>query len=198
MSGLKVALFLGSVREGRMADRVANVVQQTVKKREMEVLIFDPLEREEYHILRKPIHFYSLDEEVPEYLMEDNQTLLDCDGYIIVCPEYNRCIPGALSNMLNHFPPATFAAKPVGVVGYSLGRLGGANVTVQLRDYLNELAMICLPIMVNIPFVSEAISEEGEISDPRLEPLLNGMLDQLVWYAYAMKQVKESHGQMPL
>lgn len=60
----------------------------------------------------------------------------------------NRCIPGALSNLVNHFPPATFAAKPVGVVGYSLGRLGGANVTIQLREYLNELAMICLPVVV--------------------------------------------------
>lgn len=56
--------------------------------------------------------------------------------------------------MLNHFPPATFAAKPVGVVGYSMGRLGGANVTVQLRDYLNELAMICLPIMVRQPLTA--------------------------------------------
>lgn len=40
MSGLKVAMFLGSVREGRMADRVAKVVQQSLEKREMFVQIF--------------------------------------------------------------------------------------------------------------------------------------------------------------
>lgn len=164
-------------------------------------LIPDPLEREEYQILRKPIHFYNEEEEVPEYLVEDNQTLVDCDAYVIVTPEYNRlvtssidepttcsieyvidllhahveliydlptatlfepllrsnlvrtnysrCIPGALSNLMNHFPPATFAAKPVGVVSYSLGRLGGSCVSIQLREYLTELAMINLPIMVS-------------------------------------------------
>lgn len=62
--------------------------------------------------------------------------------------DFTRCIPGALSNLMNHFPPATFAAKPVGVVSYSLGRLGGASVSIQLREYLTELAMINLPIMV--------------------------------------------------
>lgn len=128
MAGLKVAVFVGSVRDGRMADRVLKVVQETMAKRDMDVQLFgenelcsapvkrvlvsaqhddndsadifvrflshplhpDPLEREEYQILRKPIHFYSLDEEVPDYLMEDNQALLDSDAYIVICPEYNR------------------------------------------------------------------------------------------------------------
>ena len=40
--------------------------------------------------MRKPIHSYSLEEEVPEYLVEDNTTLVDCDAYVIVTPEYNR------------------------------------------------------------------------------------------------------------
>lgn len=39
---------------------------------------------------------------------------------------------------------------------------------------------------------------EGDILDPRLEPLLSNMLNQLVWYSYAMKKIKEEHGQMPL
>lgn len=55
---------------------------------------------------------------------------------------------------MNHFPPATFAAKPVGVVSYSLGRLGGSSVSIQLREYLTELAMINLPIMVSSSMLS--------------------------------------------
>lgn len=40
MAGLKVALFVGSVRDGRMADRVMKVVRESLDKREMQVQLF--------------------------------------------------------------------------------------------------------------------------------------------------------------
>ena len=43
----------------------------------------------------------------------------------IVTPEYNCSLPPALTNLLDHFPPASFRHKPATIAAYSMGPWGG-------------------------------------------------------------------------
>ncbi|MBB4199443.1 hypothetical protein CCR94_16800 [Rhodoblastus sphagnicola] len=59
------------------------------------------------------------------------------DGVIIVSPEYNYSIPGALKNAidwLSRLPDQPFKAKPVLIQSASPGAFGGARMQYQLRQ----------------------------------------------------------------
>ena len=49
----------------------------------------------------------------------------DCVSSQIVTPEYNCSLPPALTNLLDHFPPASFRHKPATIAAYSVGPWGG-------------------------------------------------------------------------
>jgi chromate reductase len=59
------------------------------------------------------------------------------DGVIVVSPEYNYSVPGALKNAidwLSRLPSAPFKAKPVLIQSASPGALGGARMQYHLRQ----------------------------------------------------------------
>ena len=56
-------------------------------------------------VLRQPLHFYKDPTQAPEILHKINKKIKEADAYILISAEYNRTIPPALSNTLNHFPP---------------------------------------------------------------------------------------------
>lgn len=61
------------------------------------------------------------------------------DGVIIVPPEYNYSVPGALKNALDwlsRVPPAPFAGKPVAIQTASPGMIGRARAQYHLRQIL--------------------------------------------------------------
>jgi len=74
-------------------------------------------------MLVKPLHFYSDQTQAPEWLKEANRKLREADAFVVVSAEYNRTIPPALSNLLDHFPGSSFSYKPSGIVCYSMGEL---------------------------------------------------------------------------
>jgi len=60
--------------------------------------------------------------QAPDWLDAINNKLKQADSVVVVSAEYNHSIPPALSNMLDHFPPASYAYKPSGIVCYSTGK----------------------------------------------------------------------------
>lgn len=69
-------------------------------------------------------------------------------GLIFVTPEYNRSIPGVLKNAIDHgsrpYGNNTWAGKPTGVIGASVGAMGTAMAQQHLR---NILAYLDVPTM---------------------------------------------------
>jgi chromate reductase len=69
-------------------------------------------------------------------------------GLLFVTPEYNRSVPGVLKNALDHasrpYGQNTWAGKPAGVIGVSVGPIGTALAQQHLR---NILAYLDVPTM---------------------------------------------------
>ena len=64
-------------------------------------------------------------------------------GLLFVTPEYNRSIPGVLKNAIDHasrpYGKNTWAGKPAGVLGASVGVIGTAAAQQHLRNILAYL-----------------------------------------------------------
>ncbi|XP_003743891.1 uncharacterized protein LOC100903418 [Galendromus occidentalis] len=185
---MKVVLFVGSVRPGRMAERVAKMVRNYISQwGDIEVITFDPLEKSHLTEVREPVHFSS---NPSENLLTDQETIENADGFIVVCSEYNRSIPPVCSAMMCNFPPKSYAAKPVVFVNYSLGQYGGVSATMNLRQFCTELSMIPLQASINLPLVNKTVSEDGHLEDATYERQMERAFSQLLWYARVMRKAR--------
>ncbi|KAK3585407.1 hypothetical protein CHS0354_020120 [Potamilus streckersoni] len=190
---LKVIIFLGSTREGRLGERVSKFCKNYLEKTNHEVTVFDPIELD-LPLLKKPLHFYKDLSEAPKKLKDCNDQIKAADAFLFVSCEYNHCIPPALANMVDHFPCSSFAWRPSGIVTYSPGIYGGVRCSTQLRALTGELGCISVSNMFGIPQVHTAIDENGKPLNDQMETGMKRLMSQLDWMAWAMKNQKEKHG----
>ncbi|KAG8191691.1 hypothetical protein JTE90_016478 [Oedothorax gibbosus] len=185
---LNLIVFLGSVREGRMCTRIGKFIQKQLEERNHKVTIFDPLEMD-FPLVKKPLHFYRADEVPPAWLVQRNALVEEADGYVAISGEYNRCIPPALSNMMDHFPPKSYRCKPCSIVTYSMGPGGGCIAGMQLRYFLGELGMVTPGFMFINATVHTAFTEDGTPTETNDTAVSKGkrLVSELEWYATALK-----------
>ena len=112
------------------------------------------------------------------------------DGFVVVSAEYNHGIPPALKNLLDHFLEEYFW-RPSAIVCYSAGPFGGVRAAMQLRMTLAELGMPSIPSLLPIPTAGTALDPDGRVLEPRLERSLPRFLDELDWYARALKRERD-------
>ena len=92
-----------------------------------------------------------------------------CDAVLIVSPEYNYSVPGALKNAIDwvsRVPKQPLAGKPASVIGASMGGIGTARMQYHMRQigvFLDMQFMTKPEIMVGK--VQTLIDESGKLSD---------------------------------
>ena len=145
-------------------------------------------------LLKKPYHFYKDRSEAPKVLQETNQIIADADAFIIVSAEYNHSMPPALTNMLDHFPIASYKYRPSGIVCYSMGSFGGVRAAMQCRMLLGELGTPSVGQLFPIPQINKALTEDGEPLNERMDTGAEKLIKELEWYGTALKKQKESVG----
>ncbi|XP_013420973.1 uncharacterized protein LOC106181199 [Lingula anatina] len=190
---LKVVLFLGSVRDNRLGERVATFMKNILVETNHEVEIMDPM-KTEFPMLKKPLHHYQDKSKAPQFLQDCNAKIQAADAFVVVTAEYNHSIPPALSNMMDHFGSSGYSYKPSGIVCYSPGQYGGMRAAMQLRSFLGELGCLSVSNIFGIPQVMEAISPEGEPQNEHMRKGALRLLAQLDWHAQAMKNHREKVG----
>ena len=75
----------------------------------------------------------------PEAVTRLGKQVADADAILIVSPEYNYSVPGALKNAidwLSRLSPQPFAGKAVAIMGTSPGNAGTARMQYHLRQTL--------------------------------------------------------------
>lgn len=130
---MKIAVISASVRPASVGRPVAEWVAEKANTVEgvqadvVRVADFDlPLFAEDFPTAMRPAQ--------DPAAVTWNETLASYDGYIIVTPEYNHSIPGALKNAIDFITPATLAHKTVGLVAYSFS--AGHRPIEHLRQIL--------------------------------------------------------------
>jgi NAD(P)H-dependent FMN reductase len=119
------------------------------------------------------------------------EKIASLDGYVFVVAEYNHSISGVLKNALD-FAYREFNRKPATFIGY--GGAGAARAIEHLRGILGELQVADLKYVVSIGMLEYiGIAREGKsFADfPYLADSTKPMLDDLVWWANALREARE-------
>ena len=114
---------------------------------------------------------YNHDLPVPADVIAHADAIRAADGVIIIAPEYNWTIPGALKNALDwvsRLKDQPFKDKPVALQSASVALLGGARMQYHLRQALVSLDAHCfLRPEVLVTFAKEKFDEKTlELKDP--------------------------------
>lgn len=130
----------------------------------------DDLQLTEIPIRDLPL--YNRDDELsPVTAVTDfKRAIEDSDGLLFVSPEYNRSIPGALKNAIDWgsrpWGSNSFARKPTGIIGASVGAIGTAVMQSSMRSVLSFLDAPQLNAPeAYITFKPEVYGPDGEVKD---------------------------------
>jgi len=185
---LRLVIVYGSVRSKRQGIRAARFIVNECRARGHEVALVDPVEYP-LPLLDKMYKEYPPGA-APETLQRLAALIVPADAIVVVSGEYNHSIPPALSNLLDHFLEEYFW-KPSAIVCYSAGAFGGVRAAMQLRMMLAELGTVSIPSIFPVPKVQDAFAEDGTPSDPKTRERVQKFLDELEWYACALRDARD-------
>jgi NAD(P)H-dependent FMN reductase len=184
---LNFLVLYGSVRSDRQGIRFARFLQTQLGKRGHEATLVDPCALD-LPLLDKMYKEYPKGE-APHAMQTLAELIRPADGFLVVSGEYNHGIPPALKNLLDHFLEEWFW-RPSAIACYSAGAFGGVRAGVQLRATLAELGMPSIPSMLPMPKVQDQFDKDGSPRDPAHERRAARFLDELEWYARALKEAR--------
>ncbi len=185
---LKLVVWYGSVRSKRLGIRVARFVTERCRARGHEVTLLDARELA-LPLLDRMFKEYGPGE-APPALQRMADAVAPADAHIVVSAEYNHAPPPGLTNMLDHFLDEFFH-RVSGIVCYSPGPFGGVRAGVALRPMLAELGMSSIPSMLPVSRVHQSLDADGNALDEAYPKRADKFLDELEWYAEALKAARE-------
>jgi NAD(P)H-dependent FMN reductase len=190
----KLKIIIGSTRPGRAADRVIPWIIPAARAHggfEAEVIDLRdwelPMFGETFATVGDPRNPVFSTPAVKRW----NDKIAEGDAYLFITPEYNHSVPAVLKNAIDSvFATFAFRAKPAACVAYSGGIGGGVRAVEHLAHIAIEAEMVPLRNSVVIPYVGDAFDPGGQPRDPRTSAAAKILLDDLAWWAAAMKQAR--------
>ncbi len=182
---LTVQIILGSTRRERQGDKVARWVSALVSS------------RSEFHAELLDLRDWALPffegRGSSAITVEWARKVSEADAYIFVTPEYNHSFPAVLKNAMDS-AYAEWNRKPAAFVSYSAGAAAGIRAVEQLRLVAVELRMAPVREAVHLPHVSALFDPDGQLLPGAHGRQLDALLEQLQWWARALKTAREIAG----
>jgi chromate reductase len=130
-----------------------------------------------------PLFNRDLEAALPDAARAFKDAVASADGLLIVSPEYNRSIPGALKNAIDWGSRPrddnSFARKPTGIIGASTGAIGTAVMQSSMRSVLSFLDAPQLNSPeAYIRFVPEVFPGGGQVTDASTREFLGHYMSE--------------------
>jgi NAD(P)H-dependent FMN reductase len=180
MQPFRVAVIIGSVREGRFGPKVAAWFRgRAAGRAAVTVDLVDLVD------LAEPA-------EPAGRATALSRRLAEADAFVVVTPEYNHSFPGPLKQAIDAHH-REWHAKPVGFVSYG-GISGGLRAVEQLRVVFAELHAVTVRDTVSFHNAGALFDDEGRLIEPdAANAAAKTLLDQLLWWARALRDAKAAH-----
>ncbi len=169
---LRIAVIVGSTREGRVGDGVARWFVDRARQRHG--IDLEVLDLAEYEFPQR------YPQEATPEMTAFAAAVERADGYVVVTPEYNRSFPASLKQAID-YAYDEWHAKPVGFVSYGC-RSRGHYAVGALRVVFTELHTMAVRDEVGIDLFAAR--------DERDDQAVTTMLDQLTWWARALREAR--------
>ncbi|MBA9003165.1 MULTISPECIES: NADPH-dependent FMN reductase [Thermomonospora] len=183
---LRLAVIIGSVREGRFGPVVARwFAHEARMDGQFDVDVIDLAEAN-----LPPV----LTEDFPPERTALQPRLAAADAFVLVTPEYNRGYPASVKNLIDWYLEE-WQAKPVGFVSYG-HRAGGLRSVDHLGSVLVDLHAV--PLRDSVSFHNAWDLFDGyDENDPDRMPqdtraAAKLLLDRLRWWATALRDARRA------
>ena len=154
---MKIALVLGTAREGRESEKVAKVVHDVLK------------EQDDVHATFVDVRDHLETFATTRFGMEDEKEhawkniACDSDGFIFVLPEYNHGYPGEWKLLMDSLYKKEYIHKAAGLVGVSSGMFGGVRCLELATLTLATRGMYVMKDTLNFMHVKEQFDDTGAL-----------------------------------
>ncbi|MFG3106259.1 NADPH-dependent FMN reductase [Streptomyces tendae] len=179
---LKLAVIIGSIREGRSGHTVGKwFTDEAVQHGAFDVDVVDIADAPPPLVLGG---------EPPAELAATSAKLAAADAFVIVTPEYNHSFPASLKSLIDwHY--TEWRAKPVGFVSYG-GHACGLRAVEALRLVLAEMHAVTVRDCVSFGMYSgNGFGDDGRPTEPEgANGAAKVLLDQVAWWATALKEAR--------
>jgi len=177
MSQYQIAIVVGSLRRDSFNRRLATAIVKLAPPE----FTFKQLDLGDL-----PLYNQDDDENQAESVKRLKNGIESAQGVLFVTPEYNRSIPGVLKNAIDHAsrPPGqnSWAGKPAGVLGASIGVMGTAMAQQHLRNILTFLGIPTLgQPEAYIHVTDDLFDEDGNIGAESRQFMQDWMDAYVAW-----------------
>lgn len=179
---LFIPVILGTTRQGRKSEHVANFVLEEIRKREgVETELIDI----------RTLQFPTTDagEEIKD--AQFSATVNRADALVIVAPEYNHGYPGLLKHVLDT-NLKEYIHKAVGICGVSAGGFGGTRVIQNLLPVMRELGLVTIFWDGNFSNSYKLFDDDGQLLDQAYVKRIDQFLKELFWMAKVLRYGREN------
>ncbi len=178
---LFIPILLGTPRQGRASEHVANFILSEVGKRK-------GVETELIDVRALPLSMTDAGEniKIPSF----SAAMERADALIIVTPEYNHGYPGMLKHALDT-NLKEYIHKAVGICGVSAGGFGGTRVIESLLPVMRELGLVTIFWDGNFSKVQQLFDETGVLQDTSYVQSMDKFLKELIWMAKTLRYGRE-------
>jgi chromate reductase len=177
MSHYRIAVIVGSLRQESLNHKLAEALMHMAPSGfTFRLSGIDDL----------PLYNQDQDANPPAAATRLKAELAASQGVLFVTPEYNRSIPGVLKNAIDHasrpYGSNSWARKPTGIVGISVGSCGTAMAQQHLRNVLSHLdaPTMCQP-EIFIQASDKFFESAHEAGNPSHTLLMKWMTQYVAW-----------------
>jgi NAD(P)H-dependent FMN reductase len=185
---IRIAIIIGSTRPNRNGEAVGKWVYELAHKRQDAEFELVDLADIDLPLLDEP-YPPSLNKYTNDHTKEWAAIIARFDAFVFVTAEYNHGIPGALKNAID-FIYAEWNNKVAGFVSY--GSALGARAVEHLRLVMAELQIATVREQVMLSLYTDFENMSTFKPAPLHEGKLKTMLDQVIKWGTALKQVREA------
>ena len=179
-------VIIGSTRPGRTGAAIGQWFAGRARKyRTFDVAVAD-LAAVNLPMLDEPNH-PRLRQYLHQHTRDWSAVIGRADAVVFVTPEYNHGYPATVKNAID-FLHHEWANKPVGFVSYG-GVSAGTRSVQQLLPVVTAVGMLPVVDMVNIPFVKQFLSDNGQlVANNIMDQAADAMLDELLRFHRVLRR----------
>ena len=189
----KILAFAGSLRKDSFNKKLIKIAVKGAIDAAAVVTLID---LKDFHL---PVYDQEIEDAtgLPENALQLKKLMLEHDGFLLSCPEYNSSMSAAFKNVIDWTSrKATvdetylccFIDKVVTLMSASPGPLGGLRALVHVRSMFSNINSIVLPTQKCIPHADKAFDDQGMLVDGKQQKQVENLGKGLAEF---LRKVKE-------
>lgn len=179
---MKIAVFVGSIREGRTGITIGQWAIEQLEARNdgHEYLLIDILEQDINPNTAVPPRMVANGEYADPKTLAWAELIGGVDAFIFVTPEYNASVPGPMKDAYDLLY-AEWTGKPIGFIGY--GSDAARTAVSHWNDIVGRVGMTIVPAQAEFTFEEhfpEYVFTPGEQGTTWINAIADELIDAAV------------------